>query len=394
MTYIPPNWNGSVQQSQNYCFPGLIVLCMSPFSHRADVLFQLSRIFGITGRLLHHGQVRRTSLRSRELTFPYPDPRRSLEMLSRACVNGLALPHDEVWPEAIFMGIRFKNFHANQARFSSRASSDSLETGLPAVFVMLSTKNDFGQEASQKCGAERKEDSNGKVWGASSKAPLVVGNGLLQCQGQQRDSYVGRTHVSEEKSSVIALDFYQRASGIKKSRLIYFFFFWHPPGNQSFTFFCQLDRTFVIHLFVGWLSFFFYLLVAVWWWSRLRITCSTRRSTKTSSRSRCWPGTGSGCPTWWLTTARSGRISTSSTTRVRPGTHAVTCACVHVERDALFFYGVAGTYNNQYMILDLKRVDLKKTLQDGALWVVEQIPGWAFFHSKVSTFFQIFKEKR
>ncbi|XP_020904137.1 phospholipase B-like 1 [Exaiptasia diaphana] len=34
----------------------------------------------------------------------------------------------------------------------------------------------------------------------------------------------------------------------------------------------------------------------------------------------------------------------------------------------------SGTYNNQYMILDLKRVELNKTLHDGALWVVEQIP--------------------
>ncbi|KXJ12240.1 Phospholipase B [Exaiptasia diaphana] len=33
-----------------------------------------------------------------------------------------------------------------------------------------------------------------------------------------------------------------------------------------------------------------------------------------------------------------------------------------------------STYNNQYMILDLKRVELNKTLHDGALWVVEQIP--------------------
>lgn len=35
----------------------------------------------------------------------------------------------------------------------------------------------------------------------------------------------------------------------------------------------------------------------------------------------------------------------------------------------------SGTYNNQYMILDLKRVELKKSLLSGALWVVEQIPG-------------------
>ncbi|KAK3755108.1 hypothetical protein QZH41_017928, partial [Actinostola sp. cb2023] len=33
-----------------------------------------------------------------------------------------------------------------------------------------------------------------------------------------------------------------------------------------------------------------------------------------------------------------------------------------------------GTYNNQYMILDLKLVELNKTLHDNALWVVEQIP--------------------
>ncbi|XP_015763046.1 PREDICTED: phospholipase B-like 1, partial [Acropora digitifera] len=35
----------------------------------------------------------------------------------------------------------------------------------------------------------------------------------------------------------------------------------------------------------------------------------------------------------------------------------------------------SGTYNNQYMLLDLKKVELKKTLQNGALWIVEQIPG-------------------
>ncbi|XP_073229179.1 phospholipase B-like 1 isoform X2 [Porites lutea] len=35
----------------------------------------------------------------------------------------------------------------------------------------------------------------------------------------------------------------------------------------------------------------------------------------------------------------------------------------------------SGTYNNQYMLLDLKKVQLKKSLLTGALWVVEQIPG-------------------
>lgn len=33
-----------------------------------------------------------------------------------------------------------------------------------------------------------------------------------------------------------------------------------------------------------------------------------------------------------------------------------------------------GTYNNQYMVLDLKQIELGKSLHDNALWVVEQIP--------------------
>jgi hypothetical protein len=35
----------------------------------------------------------------------------------------------------------------------------------------------------------------------------------------------------------------------------------------------------------------------------------------------------------------------------------------------------SGTYNNQYMVVDLKRVKLNASLEYGALWVVEQIPG-------------------
>ncbi|XP_064614813.1 phospholipase B-like 1 [Liolophura sinensis] len=34
----------------------------------------------------------------------------------------------------------------------------------------------------------------------------------------------------------------------------------------------------------------------------------------------------------------------------------------------------SGTYNNQYMVIDLKQIELNKTLHDNALWVVEQIP--------------------
>lgn len=35
----------------------------------------------------------------------------------------------------------------------------------------------------------------------------------------------------------------------------------------------------------------------------------------------------------------------------------------------------SGTYNNQYMILDLKKIELTRNIHDDALWVVEQIPG-------------------
>ena len=35
-----------------------------------------------------------------------------------------------------------------------------------------------------------------------------------------------------------------------------------------------------------------------------------------------------------------------------------------------------GTYNNQYMVLDLKQIELNKEIRDNALWVVEQIPGY------------------
>jgi len=35
----------------------------------------------------------------------------------------------------------------------------------------------------------------------------------------------------------------------------------------------------------------------------------------------------------------------------------------------------SGTYNNQYMVIDLKKVHLKEKLDNDALWVVEQIPG-------------------
>jgi len=36
---------------------------------------------------------------------------------------------------------------------------------------------------------------------------------------------------------------------------------------------------------------------------------------------------------------------------------------------------IVGTYNNQYMVLDLKLIQLQNSLPDNTLWVVEQLPG-------------------
>lgn len=36
---------------------------------------------------------------------------------------------------------------------------------------------------------------------------------------------------------------------------------------------------------------------------------------------------------------------------------------------------ILGTYNSQYMVVDLSRVSLGRSIRDGALTVVEQIPG-------------------
>ncbi len=40
---------------------------------------------------------------------------------------------------------------------------------------------------------------------------------------------------------------------------------------------------------------------------------------------------------------------------------------------------LSGTYNNQYMVVDLKRVSLGKQIEDWSLTVVEQIPGLVLY---------------
>lgn len=54
------------------------------------------------------------------------------------------------------------------------------------------------------------------------------------------------------------------------------------------------------------------------------------------------------------------------------GIKALNNICLRFE---LIFVFIIGTYNNQYMVIDLNKIKLNKEVQDGALWVCEQIPG-------------------
>lgn len=51
-------------------------------------------------------------------------------------------------------------------------------------------------------------------------------------------------------------------------------------------------------------------------------------------------------------------------------------------RAKVCFLSMLGTYNNQYMVIDLKKIHLKLTIEDNALWVVEQIPGLVVGHDQ------------
>lgn len=51
---------------------------------------------------------------------------------------------------------------------------------------------------------------------------------------------------------------------------------------------------------------------------------------------------------------------------------------------ALVSPNVAGTYNNQYMVLDLKKVAIKKSLDRGTLYIVEQIPTYVEYSEQTS----------
>lgn len=67
---------------------------------------------------------------------------------------------------------------------------------------------------------------------------------------------------------------------------------------------------------------------------------------------------------------------------------AKSCSALFIK---LFFSSInppvtlAGTYNNQYMVLDRSKVKLGHSLDDGALTVVEQIPSLVEYSDQTQT---------
>nr|XP_042130131.1 phospholipase B-like 1 isoform X2 [Peromyscus maniculatus bairdii] len=52
----------------------------------------------------------------------------------------------------------------------------------------------------------------------------------------------------------------------------------------------------------------------------------------------------------------------------------------------------SGTYNNQYMVLDLKKVHIKKRLDEGTLYIVEQIPTYVEYSEQTNVLRKDYKE--
>ena len=66
---------------------------------------------------------------------------------------------------------------------------------------------------------------------------------------------------------------------------------------------------------------------------------------------------------------------------------AIPMPCLHV-------FSASGTYNNQYMVLDLKKVNLNHSLDEGNLYIVEQIPTYVEYSEQTAvlrrgTFFML-----
>lgn len=45
---------------------------------------------------------------------------------------------------------------------------------------------------------------------------------------------------------------------------------------------------------------------------------------------------------------------------------------------------ISGTYNNQYMVLDLKKVTINRSLDKGTLYIVEQIPTYVEYSDQTN----------